>query len=252
MHGRKCFGFAAFFVIAASALAGCSSNSLMKPDCHSCTVEEQEWKEFSWNSLEGKWKGAVETTRNSRDANNKKTRTEKSAELNFVKASAFGTCASLPANALVLNGLLWEKGTETGVREHEAFVPVEDGKVAYGRVSVSKVNGKDFCQFRRYGRVMGKNRLNLPSVSFSDHFTDTGRALASATPENEISFEFLRFASLEKAPEFQPDGRKPASAREQERPALIFRVFKIGTSPSAKGREWAGTEEYIYRLWRAR
>ncbi len=248
MHGRQCFVFCLFTLI---ALAGCSSNSLMKPDCHSCTVEEQEWSEFSWNALEGKWKGTVENTRNSRDAA-KKLKTEKPAELSFVKAEKFGTCTSLPTNALVLNGLLWEQGTGASSREYEAFVPAEDGLVAYGRVSVTKVNGKDICKFRRLGRVMGKNRLNLPTVSFSDRNTSTGRSLASAVPSQDVSFEFLRFAPLEKAPTFQADGRKPASTKEQERPALIFRIFKIATVTTSKtGRDWAGTEEYIYRLWKA-
>lgn len=248
MHGRKCFVFSAIL----ATLAGCSSNSLMKPDCHSCTVEEQEWKEFSWGSLEGKWKGTVENIRNERDQA-KKTKTEKSAEFTFVKASAFGACTTLPANAVVLNGLLWEQGSDTGNREYEVFLPAEDGKVAYGRVSVGKMNNKDFCQFRRLGRVMGKNRLNLPTVSFSGRNASTGRTIASATAEQpkeqDVSVEFLRFSPLEKPVAFQADGRKPASTKEQERPALIFRVFKISTVPTGK-HEWAGTEEYIYRLWK--
>jgi hypothetical protein len=237
MHGRKCFVFTAALIL--TLFAGCSSNSLLKPDCHSCTVEEQEWKEFSWGALEGKWKGTVENTRNERDQS-KKSRTEKAAEFSFVRADKFlSSCQALPAGALVLNGLLWEKGSETGAREYEAFVPAEDGKVAYGRVSVSKMNGKDLCQFRRLGRVMGKNRLNLPTVSFS------GQA---ARPQ-EISVEFLRFASTDQPSAFQSDGRKPASAREQERPSLMFRVFKISTVPTGR-HDWAGTEEYIYRLWK--
>jgi|GEM_PF-3789068 len=250
MHGRKCFILSA---ILTATLAGCSGNSLMKPDCHSCTVEEQEWKEFSWGSLEGKWKGTVENIRNERDQA-KKTKTEKAAEFTFVKATAFGTCASLPANAIVLNGLLWEQGSDSGAREYEAFIPADDGKVAYGRVSVSKMNNKDFCQFRRLGRVMGKNRLNLPTVSFSGRNAVSGRGIASndgaQAKEQDVSVEFLRFAPLEKPTAFQADGRKPASTKEQERPALIFRVFKISTAATGK-HEWVGTEEFIYRLWKS-
>ena len=61
MQGRQCL----FVLTLALALGtSCSSNSLMKPDCHSCTVEEQEWTGFSWNALVGKWKGSVENMKN--------------------------------------------------------------------------------------------------------------------------------------------------------------------------------------------
>jgi hypothetical protein len=244
MQGRKCFVFLTLTLL----ISGCSPNSIMKPDCHSCTVEEQEWDEFAWTFLEGKWKGSVENLRNVRD-NAKKAKTDKYAELNFMKADKVGTCAGLPENSLVLNGLLWE-GRDNG-KELEAFVPAEDGKVAYGRISFTKMNGRDFCQFRRLGRVMGKNRLNLPTVSFSERANPAGRAPASTAPEQEISLEFLRFAHLDKKTAFQGDGRKPSSVKEQERPSLILRVFKISTDKAAKRSEWAGTEEYIYRLWKA-
>jgi len=246
MQGRKCFAFAALSI----AIAGCSPNSLMKPDCHSCTVEEQEWKKFSWSELEGKWKGSVESLSNSRDAA-KKNKSDKYAELNFMRAEKLGACPSLPENALVLNGLLWEQNRAVTNKEFEAFVPAEDGRVAYGRVSFKKVNGKDHCQFRRLGRVMGKNRLNLPTVSFSDRNLTAGRGLASASPQQEISVEFLRFAPLEKPVSFQGNARKPASLKDQERPALILRIFKIATASGSLKSEWAGTEEFIYRLWKA-
>lgn len=253
MHGRNWLTFGALGL--AATLVACSPNSLMKPDCHSCTVEEQEWKEFSWSSLEGKWKGSVENFRNERDQG-KKTKVEKPVELSFVPAAKFiqsrnaGACASLPANAMVLNGLLWEQ-EKGGTREYEAFIPAEEGKVAYGRVAFSKVNGQEHCQFRRLGRVMGKNRLSLPTVSFSDRAQSAGRSLASASPQQEISLEFLRFATLDKPAAFPAGGRKPASVREQERPTLMFRVFKVATSSGGVKAEWQATEEHIYRLWRA-
>lgn len=244
-----------FVAFTALALVGCSPNSIMKPDCHSCTVEEQSWKEFSWDGLNGKWKGSVEHVNNARDSA-KKIKTDKKSELSFQRAGSFAptqSCEALPANSIVLNGLLWEQSPASVSREYEAFVPVEDGKVAYGRVSFGKSDGKDFCQFRRLGRVMGKNRLNLPSVSFSDRASaKSGRSLASTAPEQEVSVEFLRFAPLEKKTSvFQSDGRGPASAKERERPALMFRVFKVATTTAGKRSEWAGTEEYIYRLWKA-
>lgn len=249
MHGRLIVGALGLFVL----ISGCSSkNSLMKPDCHSCTVEEQEWDEFSWNALVGRWKGSVENFRNGADA--KKSRTDKAADLQFVKAPAFlrtfgGTCQNLPEGAVVLNGQLWENGSMT--KEYEAFVPAEDGKVAYGRVSVEKVNGKDLCHFRRFGRVMGKNRLNLPTVAFTDSAVTKGRVPASQGNEQEYNVEFLRFATLDKGvKDFQSSGRMPASAREQERPSLILRVFKVSHSTQGDRGTWNGTEEYIYRLWK--
>jgi hypothetical protein len=253
MHGRKWIPLTATAL--ALTLGACSPNSLMKPDCHSCTVEEQEWKEFSWASLEGKWKGSVESFRNERDQA-KKTKVEKPVELSFGPATKFlqerGTCASLPETAMVLNGILWEQGKLEVAREYEAFVPAEDGKVAYGRVTFSKLNGKDHCQFRRLGRVMGKNRLSLPSVSFSDRAAQfAGRSLASTAPHQEISLEFLRYSTIDKAPAFAAGGRKPASARDQERPTLMFRVFKVATTTGGVKGEWSATEEHIYRLWRA-
>jgi hypothetical protein len=203
----------------ALALAGCSSNVLMKPDCHSCTVEEQEWKEFSWNGLLGRWKGSVETLRNIQGA--KKVKAEKLAEVKFFSADEFlratgATCKTLAPNALVLNGQLWEDGTTA--REYEAFVPVEEDRVAYGRLTFTKVDGHDLCQFRRLGRVMGKNRLSLPSVSFSSRaLADTAGRLPAQTTEQEVSFEFLRFAPFDKTAQvFQPDGRRPAAVPEQE------------------------------------
>jgi len=226
----------------------------MKPDCHSCTVEEQEWKTFSWNDLVGKWKGSVENLRNSQSAA-KKTKTDKQAELNFVSAAEFlqawgGQCKGLPSNALVLNGVLWEGGV--GAKEYEAFVPVEDNRVAYGRVSFSKLNGQGVCRFRRLGRVMGKNRLNLPAVSFSDRAASDGRSVASSGDAQDISVEFLRFAHADKATKaFTHDGRRPSSVKDQERPPLILRVFRVSSKSGGDRGEWTGTDEYIYRLWKA-
>ncbi|HEY8279527.1 MAG TPA: hypothetical protein VIH99_07890, partial [Bdellovibrionota bacterium] len=251
--GRKCLALTLFLL--APLTTACSPNSLMKPDCHSCTVEEQEWKDFTWTSLVGRWRGSVENMRNLVGVA-KKAKTDKRAELNFVKGDAFmqahgGSCTSLPAESVVLNGLFWESASQG--KEYEAFVPVEDGKVAYGRVSFEKMNGKELCHFRRFGRVMGKNRLDLPTVSFSDKAVATdGRALASANSEQEFNVEFLRFAWQDKATkQFSGDGRGPASVKEQERPALILRVFRVDTKGSGSRSEWSSTEEYIYRLWKA-
>lgn len=251
MQAWKCVASFSFLFL----LAGCAPNSLLKADCHSCTVEEQEWKDFSWTNLEGKWKGSVETWKNEREAK-KKVKQEKPAEMQFFAADTFlkargvGSCAGLPANSVVLNGVFWGNGIAT--KEFEAFVPAEDDRVAYGRVSFEKMNGQDFCQFHRLGRVMGKNRLNLPSVSFTDRALPGGRAIASTPNEKEISVEFLRFDSRGKtAKAFAADGRRPASKPEAERPVLMIRVFQSESRNLTKDRgELSSTDEQIYRLWK--
>jgi hypothetical protein len=187
----------------------------------------------------------------------KKQKADKPAELSFVKAESFlqawgSDCKGLPKEALVLNGVLWDGGL--GPKEYEAFIPVEGNKVAYGRISFSQLNGKGTCLFRRLGRVMGKNRLNLPAVSFSDRAITGARAPASANDHQDISVEFLRFAPMDPATRsFSSDGRKPSSVKDQERPPLILRVFRVTSHSSEKFSdrgEWRGTEEFIYRLWR--
>lgn len=236
-------------------LAACSSpTSIMKPDCHSCTTEAQEWKDFKFAALSGSWKGSVERLRNER-VQSKKVKSEQRTQLRFVNAAEFFTaqkaaCASVPAEALVLNGVLWDDGRAKN--EFEAFLPVEDGNVAYGRISIEQVSGQRVCQYRRLGRVMGKNRLALPTVSFSES-ASLGRNVASADrSESNLSLEFLRFAPEEARSEnFAGESRRPASAAVQEKPPLMIRVFKVSSRDSQGRGQWKGTEEYLYRLWRA-
>jgi hypothetical protein len=252
MQGRKCFVLA----IAALSLAACSPRSIMKPDCHSCTVEDQEWNAFAWSDLTGQWRGSVETF-HSRKGAEKRERKENRADLRFLTAGAFleaqkaETCNGLPGNALVLNGVLWTPSSP-GREEFDAFVPVEKNKVAYGRLSFERVNGARICSFRRVGPVMGKNRLALPSVSFSEFGGISGRGLASGGTETELSLEFLRFAPSEAKPAgFAKDGRRPASAVEQERPPLMIRVLRISSRAVGERGEWSASEEHLYRLWKA-
>lgn len=240
MHGRKWLFLSLIF------LAGCSGNSLLSPDCHSCTTEEQAWNEFSWADLPGQWKGAVETVKNDRGAA-KRTKTDKKVEFRFMTAADFlkarnSACDRLPTDAVVMNGQLWESVSKKA--EYEAFVPVESGKVAYGRLSFEKMNGKEICQFRRLGRVMGTNRLALPVVSFSEHSTVSGRSLASLSNDSDLSVEFLRFAAAETK---AAAGRGPASV---ERPPLMIRVSRTSSRVSGERGEWSGSEEQIFRLWK--
>ncbi len=252
MQGRKCL-----LTIATFLMAACSSNSLMKPDCHSCTAEEQEWDDFAWQDLPGQWRGEVEVLKNEKGAA-KKEKQQKKVDIRiftageFLKVKGDVACAALPGNALVVNGLFWGDGKQ----EYEAFLPTDDDKVSYGRLAFEKVNGKSVCQFRRLGRVMGKNRLDLPSVSFSEtNGTKAagGRSLASALSDNEVHLEFLRFAALEtKAVEFAGEGRRPASVDQQEKPPFILRVVQSKSKEGGERGTWTGTDEQIYRLWKVK
>ncbi len=124
--------------------------------------------------------------------------------------------------------------------------------MAYGRITIEKMNGATVCNFRRFGRVMGKNRLNLPAISFTDTSVTKSRMPASVGATQDFNVEFLRFSPLDKRiGNFQGGGRMPASAREQERPTLILRVFRVSRLNEGERGKWNGTEEYIYRLWKA-
>jgi len=220
----------------------------VSPDCHSCTVEDQAWNEFSWGDLSGQWKGTVETVKNDR-ASAKRNKTQKKVEFRFLTAADFlkaknASCDSLPADAVVMNGQLWESASKKA--EYEAFVPVESGKVAYGRLSFEKMNGKEFCQFRRLGRVMGMNRLALPVVSFSEYSTVSGRTLASVTDDSDYSVEFLRFAAGETK---AAGGRGLASV---EKPPLMIRVSRTTSRNGGERGEWRGSQEQIFRLWKSK
>lgn len=244
---------ASLWLAAALVVTGCSSKSLMQPDCHSCTVEDQAWDEFSWNALSGQWKGSVETLRS--EKGQKKVKQETKVDFRFLPAADFlkakgsPACASLPGNALVLNGLLWN--SSSGRSEFEAFVPADE-KVAYGRLSFEKMNGQSICHFRRLGRVMGKNRLALPTVAFSENSTFSGRQVASTGVESEVFLEFLRFVPVEVKPvPFKSDGRRPSSVAVEEKPPLMIRVFKLSSRDKGARGEWSGSEEQLYRLWKA-
>lgn len=259
MQGRGCFKI--FIALLIPIFSACSSNPLMKPDCHSCTAEDQEWDEFAWSDLTGQWKGEVEVLKNEKDASKKEKQVKKVnirmfTAKEFLEVKGGLACASLPANSLVVNGLFWGSEKESAKQEYEVFLPAEDDKVSYGRLTFEKVNGQSVCQFRSLGRVMGKNRLNLPSVSFAESSSkkqDSGRALASALNDKEVHFEFLRFSSADAKPvDFAEDGRKPASVEKKEKPPLMVRVVQSWSKEGGSRGQWQGTEEQIYRLWKSK
>lgn len=244
MQGWKCLVLGLFVI----SLTACSGKSMLQADCHSCTEEEQLWEDFAFAALAGTWQGSLEMVRSE---GKEKKKEEKRAEFRFVDARTFfsakkvSSCAGLPESALVLNGQLWDAGQ--GSQEFDAFAEAEDGRVAYGRITVDK----DACRFQRLGRVMGRNRLALPAVQFSLREAAKGRAPAS-DKESDISVEFLRFDPAgKKASTFEQGGRKPASAEMRERPALLIRVYKTSSlRGGAATGALSGTEEYLYRLWK--
>lgn len=259
MQGSKCFKILFLFII--PFISACSSNPLMKPDCHSCTAEDQEWEDFAWQNMPGQWKGEVEVLKNEKEAS-KKEKKNKKVEIRIFTAKEFLSargnvvCAKLPENAIVINGLFWGNEKEESPQEYEAFLPTDDDKVAYGRLAFEKVNGQTVCQFRSLGRIMGKNRLDLPSVGFTENSTkkpESGRTLASALNDSEVHLEFLRFVSKDTGGvDFSSDGRKPASVDKQEKPPFILRVVQSKSKEGGSRGQWLGTEEKIYRLWKSK
>lgn len=257
MQGRKCLLVLSSFIL----LSACSGHTPKKADCYDCTQEEQSWKKFSWNSLEGSWRGSLETIAN--DVNAKKKRTqEDGVEIIFINGKKFleakgvTACGAFPAESVVLNGKLWygDEQKESQEFSYEVFGKQEGDRVSYGRITLNRSNtGATSCEYQKIGRSVGMNRLELPAVNFAERLTPNGRVLASgATPEFEISMEFLNFdPTRAKTQEFA--GRKPAAVEEQDKPPLFFRVFKVARNvngPYSRG-EWTGTKEYLYRLWRS-
>lgn len=248
MQGRIGFLFLAF------TLSACGSKSILSPDCHSCTSEPQAWQDFGWKELSGKWKGSVETATSAKGQ--KKSKKEEKVQIRFLttqeffKAHEIEGCGNLPAESVVLNGVMWP--SEKTEKVYDAFVPAEEDKVAFARIQVEKLNGKSQCSFRKHGGVLGKNRLDLPVISFSDRGAGVGRGLASLeSPEKDVSVEFLRFAAKDAKPsKFDSASRMPASAHEKGRPPLMIRTSQLSKVEKESGDEWLGNEEKIYRLWR--
>lgn len=251
MHGWKCFALAVSLV----TLSACSGKSLLQADCHSCAEEEQRWEDFSFSALSGTWRGTIETW--THDYKTKKQKDEKRVEFRFVESNSFlnakgvASCTGLPKDSVVLNGVLWESGSNA--KEFEAFAKTEDGLVSYGRIGFEKLNGSEVCRFKRLGRVMGRNRLALPAARFSQRGIG-GRSPASGpAPEFDVNVEFLRFDVASVKPvEFRKDGRRPAALALEERPTLLIRVYK-SVKQDATGKKPAvpSTVEHLYRLWKA-
>lgn len=238
--------FTAFF------FASCAGNKI----CYDCTTQFQQWDKLPWASLEGTWRGSVEVVTNNVTAK-KKDRKDEVAELTIVSGARFlqsqgvKTCIGLPRESYVFLGQLWTKDTK---RSYEVLAQSGSDRVSYGRISLEGTQGEKFCRFQAFGGEMRMNRLELPSVTFSERGTPNGRVLASGlTPEQEVTLEFLNFRDKEfKTQAFNGGSRKPASVESQDRPPLMLRVFRtrrqVG-SPYAMG-EWIESQEYLYRLWR--
>ncbi len=262
MQGRKCLGALAI-ILSGVLIAACSGSKVKKADCYDCTQEEQSWKKFSWNDLTGTWKGSLETLTNEISAK-KKDHKEESVELSFVDGQKFLTdksvkeCGTFPAQAVVMQGKFWyaDEKNEAKINDFtfEVFGKMDGDRVSYGRATINKVNGTNVCSYQKIGRSVGMNRLELPSMNFSQRMTPNGRVLASGTtPEFEVNMEFINFDPSRASKQgFTAKARKPASMEEQDKPPLFFRVFKITNNVSSafSRGEWKSTKEYLYRLWR--
>ena len=258
MQGRNYALLLSLFLVTA-----CSGESgIRKADCYDCTTENQSWKKFAWQDLEGTWRGSIETVSNELKAKKKDTK-QLPAEIRFVAGDKFlatqkvTNCGSFPATAVVLNGSLWQENDKTPpkTQSYEVFGQV-GSDVSYGRVSFTKLNGENVCSYERIGALVGMNRLALPAVHFSQRLTPNGRVLASGTSTNEfeVNLEFLNFdANNAKAQVFPKGSRKPASVSVQDNPPLMFRVFKIVNAVHSAYDQgsWQSSQEHIYRLWRA-
>jgi hypothetical protein len=253
MQGSKCLAF--FAIISILTISACSSNH-RKGDCHECLDEPQAWNKFSWENLKGTWRGSLEVVTNDIHAK-KKERAEKSVELSFVAGTDFlkqkniASCAKFPENSVVLVGQVWDAG-KGAEHVYEVFGEREDNTVSYGRAVVTGAK----CNYVSLGRSVGKNRLDLPAVDFTQRKTKNRRVLASgATPETEVNFEFLNFESERtQKVAFINGSRMPASVQDQDKPPLMFRVFQMSRlveTPFARGK-WQRTDEHLYRLWKVK
>jgi hypothetical protein len=244
MHGWKCF------LVLSLVLSACGSQSLLTADCHSCVNEEPKWTEFAWENLPGKWRGSFEQTRQAR-GETKTDRKTRTVQLQFVPLREVVpsglSCSDLPKDSVAAKGVLWDSGAANRVNEFDVFFPSAEGTIAYGRLSFHKINGEGVCEMRRFGRVMGKNRLDLPKVAFSAE-SSPGRGLAQ-TSEREVSFEFLRFVPGT-TQEIGSDQRAPASSEVAGKPQLMMRTTQVQTQDN--GKQWMQSEEGIYRLWRVK
>lgn len=279
----------ASFIVAATlclALAACSGKKVRAPDCFDCTEQKQSWDKFSWNQLEGSWKGSLESVTNIVTAA-KKEHQEDPVEVSFLDGQKFLSakniehCGDFPAKSVVFMGQLWrERDKMTGLdlasgkivlpqdkgrslasvkkeaedKVYEVFGASSEDKVSYGRATISRMNGQNICTYARIGGSFFQNRLALPSLSFTQRVTHDGRVLASgSTPEYEVSMEFLDYRPAGAKQVFPvKNARRPAAVEMHDQPQLFLRVFKIArnvTSVYSRG-EWTGTQEYLYRLWR--
>lgn len=261
-------------------LSACSGQKPRAPDCFSCTEQEQSWQGFSWSSLQGSWKGSVETVTNIVTAAKKETK-EDAVEVSFLDGKKFleskgmTTCGAFPLQSVVFMGQLWRERDEMtglnlatgkvslppsrsiaseGAKVYEVFGATEDDQVSYGRATFSQVNGQNFCSYAKVAGKFFKNRLALPALTFSRRVSADGRVIASGTtPEYEVSMEFLDFRPTAAKEAFaEKSARRPSSVFSHDKPQLFLRVFKIARNvDGAYSRgEWTGTQEYLYRLWR--
>lgn len=244
------------FVAISLFLVGCAGSG-SRATCFDCTTTPQSWSEFGFEKLEGTWRGTQAITINDAAAAKLQAKTEK-VEVTFLDGTKFlraynlsnSTCAGFPEKSIVLiHELWWDRGSarKDGARAFDVFSKIDQDEVLFGRAYVSRSKGESHCEYVTSGKQIAMNRLALPAVAYSKRLTPDGRALASGgTTEVDINFEFLNFAGAKNAADYRWQGK------EKEAP-LFFRFVK--TTRVAEGAfdqgEWQGTEERVFRLWRA-
>ena len=225
--------------------------------CHNCPQKTQSWNAFSFEQLEGTWRGTKESLSDDIDGIDS-VRKSKSVEVSFLMGDKFlrvykvdsGTCKGFPKQSIVLlNELWWDKsGKRYDERAFEVFGKMDADKVSFGRAYIRRRQGKAaICSYEQIGRAVPMNRLSLPHVNYSRRMTSNGRVLASGgTEEVDVNFEFLHFAkaTIEERYQWKHNDKKTD-------PPLFFRFVrstrKVQT-PFDHGR-WMRTDESLYRLW---
>ena len=234
-------------------LGGCAGSE-HRQTCFECTDQPGSWKKFSFNSLEGTWRGTEESALN-RNLAADIVRKEKKIEVSFLEGKKFlrafklEACEQFPAEAVVLlNELWWGRGSQSkNERAFEVFGRLPGNKISYGRAFVTRADSGNDCTYQQVSGPVAMNRLALPAVAYSRRLTPDGRVLASGrTKEVDINFEFLAFKNARVPERYAFNGKQG-----KDNPPLFFRFVKTTrsvASPFDKG-EWQQTEERIFRLW---
>ncbi len=233
-------------------LSGCAGQRLNSL-CFECTKMNQSWKSFSFEKLEGTWKGTLNTLSDSLAATDER-HTEEKIEVSFLggrkllKVYKIPSCGLFPEESMVFLYELWGKeGKKLSNRKSfEVFGRRKDGGVSHGRVHITQKENINLCEYTQIKDEITMNRMGLPSIDYSKRLTPDGRVLASGnTKEVYIHFDFLNFRHAK--------GRQNPQWQKEDKtyPPLLFRFAKSPytvKTPFERG-EWISKTESVFRLW---